>query len=50
MAGVRPRIAVVAAAALVAAGVVAVTHAASAAAVTVQAYWSSESRTAGFEP
>jgi len=50
MVGVRPRIAALAATALVVAGVSMVTHEASAAATTVQSYFSSESRTAGYEP
>jgi glucosylceramidase len=50
MVGVRPRIAALAATALVVAGVSMVTHEASAAASTVQVYYSSESRTAGYEP
>jgi glucosylceramidase len=48
---VRPRTAAVAAALLAASGLTLVAHDASAAAAsTVQAYWSSESRTAGYEP
>jgi glucosylceramidase len=50
MVGVRPRIAALAATALVVAGVSMVTHQASAAASSVQVYFSSESRTAGYEP
>jgi O-glycosyl hydrolase len=50
MVGVRPRIAALAATALVVAGVSMVTREASAAATSVQAYFSSESRTAGYEP
>ena len=50
MVGVRPGIAAVAATALVVAGVSMVAHEASAAASTVQVYYSSESRTAGYEP
>jgi len=50
MVGARSRIAALAAAVLVVAGVIMVTHDASAAASSVQVYWSSESRTAGFEP
>jgi glucosylceramidase len=50
MVGVRPRIAALAATALVVAGVGLVTHEASAAASSVQVYFSSESRTAGYEP
>jgi glucosylceramidase len=50
MVGVRPRIAALAATALVIAGVSMVTREASAAASSVQAYFSSESRTAGYEP
>ena len=51
MARVRPRTAALAAALLAASGLTLVAHDASAAAAsTVQAYWSSESRTAGYEP
>jgi O-glycosyl hydrolase len=50
MVGVRPRIAALAATALVVAGVSMVSREASAAATTVQSYFSSESRTAGYEP
>jgi len=51
MARVRPRTAALAATLLAASGLTLVAHDASAAAAsTVQAYWSSESRTAGYEP
>lgn len=50
MVRVRTRIAAVATAVLTAAAVTVVTHDADAAASSVQVYWSSESRTAGFEP
>jgi glucosylceramidase len=50
MAGARPRIAALAVTALVVTGVTLVAHEADAAASSVQAYWSSESRTSGYEP